>query len=96
MSSSNRTMPYKMNATQETNGVRLEHFVDVLATGFSGNGITFGTLSAMMICDALKGRKNPWRELFDPQRTQVRDRNGHRANGVNAVAEYHWLSRLCV
>ena len=67
-----------------------------VATGFSGNGITFGTLSAMMICDALKGQKNPWRELFDPQRTQVRDRNGHRANGVNAVAESHWLSRLCV
>jgi len=43
-----------------------------VATGFSGNGITFGTLSGMMICDAIVGRKNPWRKLFDPNRKQVR------------------------
>lgn len=43
-----------------------------VATGFSGNGITFGTLSGMMICDAIMGRKNPWRELFAPQRTPLR------------------------
>jgi Rieske Fe-S protein len=38
------------------------------ATGFSGNGITFGTLGAMMMRDAFRGRKNPWSELFSPQR----------------------------
>jgi Rieske Fe-S protein len=43
-----------------------------VATGFSGNGITFGTLSPMMISDAIVGRKNPWRDLFDPQRKQIR------------------------
>jgi len=43
-----------------------------VATGFSGNGITFGTLAAMMIRDAVMGRKNPWRELFSPQRKQIR------------------------
>jgi glycine/D-amino acid oxidase-like deaminating enzyme/nitrite reductase/ring-hydroxylating ferredoxin subunit len=43
-----------------------------VATGFSGNGITFGTLAAMMICDAIMGRKNPWRELFSPHRKQIR------------------------
>ena len=30
------------------------------ATGFSGNGMTFGTLAAMMITDAILGRTNPW------------------------------------
>lgn len=43
-----------------------------IATGFSGNGITFGTLAAMMVCDSIQSRKNPWRNLFDPQRSQVR------------------------
>lgn len=43
-----------------------------VATGFSGNGITFGTLAGMMIRDAIVGRKNPWRDLFDPNRLQIR------------------------
>src|SRR5436190_9924776 len=43
-----------------------------VATGYSGNGITFGTLAAMMICDAIRQHKNPWRELFDPNRSQLR------------------------
>jgi glycine/D-amino acid oxidase-like deaminating enzyme/nitrite reductase/ring-hydroxylating ferredoxin subunit len=42
------------------------------ATGFSGNGLTFGTLSAIIICDALSGRRNPWSELFDPERPAIR------------------------
>jgi glycine/D-amino acid oxidase-like deaminating enzyme/nitrite reductase/ring-hydroxylating ferredoxin subunit len=42
------------------------------ATGFSGNGMTFGTLAAMMASDAATGRSNPWRELFDIDRTKIR------------------------
>jgi glycine/D-amino acid oxidase-like deaminating enzyme/nitrite reductase/ring-hydroxylating ferredoxin subunit len=42
------------------------------ATGFSGNGMTFGTLAAMMASDAALGRSNPWRELFDIGRTKIR------------------------
>jgi glycine/D-amino acid oxidase-like deaminating enzyme/nitrite reductase/ring-hydroxylating ferredoxin subunit len=42
------------------------------ATGFAGNGMTFGTIAAMMARDAVLGRKNPWQELFDPGRTKVR------------------------
>jgi len=38
------------------------------ATGYSGNGLTFGTLAAMMISDAILERTNPWTELFDPNR----------------------------
>ena len=41
------------------------------ATGFAGNGMTFGTLSGIMIADAIAGRKNPWAELFDPGRVAV-------------------------
>jgi len=38
------------------------------ATGYAGNGLTFGTLAGVMISDAILGRSNPWTELFDPGR----------------------------
>jgi glycine/D-amino acid oxidase-like deaminating enzyme/nitrite reductase/ring-hydroxylating ferredoxin subunit len=40
-------------------------------TGFCGNGITFGTLGAMMARDCATGRGNPWAELYDAGRTRV-------------------------
>ena len=43
-----------------------------VATGFAGNGTTFGTLGAMMAVDALSGRKNPWQALFDVKRKKIR------------------------
>lgn len=42
------------------------------ATGFAGNGMTFGTLGGMMCADAILGRKNPWTDLFDPGRPALR------------------------
>jgi glycine/D-amino acid oxidase-like deaminating enzyme/nitrite reductase/ring-hydroxylating ferredoxin subunit len=42
------------------------------ATGYSGNGMTFGTLAAIMMVDAIAGRPNPWAELFDPGRAAIR------------------------
>ena len=42
------------------------------ATGFAGNGMTFGTLSGIILADAITGRKNPWAELFDPGRLAIR------------------------
>lgn len=41
-------------------------------TGYSGNGMTFGTLAGMMAADHVLGRKNPWSDLFDPGRKKVR------------------------
>lgn len=42
-----------------------------VATGFSGNGMTLGTLSAVMAADALTARDNPWRKLFDATRMKL-------------------------
>jgi glycine/D-amino acid oxidase-like deaminating enzyme/nitrite reductase/ring-hydroxylating ferredoxin subunit len=39
-----------------------------IATGFSGNGMTFGTLAARMACDAIADVENPWLEAFHPTR----------------------------
>jgi glycine/D-amino acid oxidase-like deaminating enzyme/nitrite reductase/ring-hydroxylating ferredoxin subunit len=42
------------------------------ATGYAGNGMTFGTLAGMMACDAALGRTNPWAGLFDVGRSKVK------------------------
>ena len=42
-----------------------------VSTGYAGNGMTFGTLGAMMACDQVIGRSNPWRPLFDVSRKNV-------------------------
>jgi Rieske Fe-S protein len=42
-----------------------------VATGYSGNGMTFGTIAAMMARDAVLGRRNPWDNLFDAGRTTI-------------------------
>jgi Rieske Fe-S protein len=41
------------------------------ATGYAGNGMTFGTVAAMIMSDAILGRKNPWAELFAPSRKAI-------------------------
>lgn len=41
-------------------------------TGCAGNGMTFGTLGAMMARDAVLGRSNPWQTLLDPHRAAIR------------------------
>jgi nitrite reductase/ring-hydroxylating ferredoxin subunit len=42
------------------------------ATGFAGNGMTFGTLGGIMAADAFFGRKNPWQTLFAVSRKKLR------------------------
>jgi len=42
------------------------------ATGFSGNGMTFGTLAGMMASDYVQDKDNPWADLFDPARKKLR------------------------
>lgn len=41
-----------------------------VATGFGGNGMTFGTLSAMLIADDILGRPNPYAELYRATRSK--------------------------
>lgn len=39
-----------------------------IATGFNGNGMIFGTLSAKILSDLILGRDNPYARLFSPSR----------------------------
>jgi len=40
----------------------------LLATGYAGNGMTFGTVSAMLMSALVLGRENPWTQLYSPSR----------------------------
>jgi Rieske Fe-S protein len=39
-----------------------------VATGYSGTGMTFGTLAGMIHSDLILGRANPYQDLYDPKR----------------------------
>ena len=41
-----------------------------VATGFSGNGTTFGTIAAMIFADRVLGRDNPWASLYAATRVK--------------------------
>lgn len=41
-----------------------------VATGYSGNGLTNGTIAAMIISDHILGRHNPWSALYDVGRVK--------------------------
>jgi glycine/D-amino acid oxidase-like deaminating enzyme/nitrite reductase/ring-hydroxylating ferredoxin subunit len=43
-----------------------------VATGFGGNGMTFGTVAALMARDGAMGKENPWKELFSVDRKKIR------------------------
>lgn len=42
------------------------------ACGFNGNGVTFGTIAAMMFRDYLVGATSPWAELYAMDRTTLK------------------------
>lgn len=41
-----------------------------VATGYSGNGMTFGTVAGMLLSDLVTGQQNPWADLFDATRVK--------------------------
>ncbi len=64
-----------------------------VATGFSGNGMTYGTISGLLIADLVMGRKNPWEEIYDPARKMLRSSYTFVKENLNAVVQYgDWLT----
>lgn len=39
-----------------------------VGTGYSGTGLTFGTLAARLISEGILGQRTPWHELYEPRR----------------------------
>jgi glycine/D-amino acid oxidase-like deaminating enzyme/nitrite reductase/ring-hydroxylating ferredoxin subunit len=47
-------------------GRRSDHVY--VATGFNGWGMTNGTVAGILLCDAIRGKPNPWAEVYDSTR----------------------------
>ena len=58
-----------------------------VATGFNAWGITNGTAAGALIADQIRGRSNPWVNLFAPARPASKDFNkgGEAQSGVSSV-----------
>lgn len=65
-----------------------------MATGFSGNGTTYGTLAGLLIADLAAGRVNPWSEIYDPGRKSSIPLKEFVGGNLNVVKQFgaDWLS----
>jgi glycine/D-amino acid oxidase-like deaminating enzyme/nitrite reductase/ring-hydroxylating ferredoxin subunit len=61
------------------------------ATGFNGNGMMLGSISAKVISDLILKRTNPYAELFSPSRIKPIDSFTEFAK-ENADVAYHWIA----
>ena len=43
-----------------------------MATGYSGTGITYGTVAGLLVADLALGRDNEWSQVFDPARLKIK------------------------
>jgi len=63
-----------------------------LITGDSGNGLTHGTLGAMLISDLIVGRSNPWEKLYNPHRITFKSSGDLLQENSNTFWQYRdWL-----
>lgn len=58
-----------------------------IATGYSGNGMTYGAIAAMIFRDTLLGKKNPWAELYNPTRKNPQAIPSFLKENANVVKE---------
>jgi glycine/D-amino acid oxidase-like deaminating enzyme/nitrite reductase/ring-hydroxylating ferredoxin subunit len=64
-----------------------------IATGDSGNGMTYGTISGMLISDLILERPNPWAALYDPARKRLRATGEFMRENLNVAVQYSdWLT----
>jgi glycine/D-amino acid oxidase-like deaminating enzyme/nitrite reductase/ring-hydroxylating ferredoxin subunit len=64
------------------------------ATGYSKWGMTAGTVAAELIADAVLGRENPWAELYDSKRLDVRASVGKLVKENASVGLRFFTQRL--
>jgi glycine/D-amino acid oxidase-like deaminating enzyme/nitrite reductase/ring-hydroxylating ferredoxin subunit len=60
-----------------------------IATGFSADGLTYGTLAAMILTDLITGADNKWASLFDPRRhTPLASAKNFLKETIDVAAQY--------
>jgi glycine/D-amino acid oxidase-like deaminating enzyme/nitrite reductase/ring-hydroxylating ferredoxin subunit len=62
-----------------------------VATGDSGNGMTYGTIAGMLLTDLILCRENPWTKLYDPARLTVNVT--YARDNLNVAGQYaRWIT----
>jgi glycine/D-amino acid oxidase-like deaminating enzyme/nitrite reductase/ring-hydroxylating ferredoxin subunit len=59
-----------------------------VATGFSAWGISAGTVAGLILADALTGTINPWAQLYDATRVNIKESAGRFIRGSAHVARH--------
>lgn len=69
-------------------GLSSSNNITYIATGFSADGLTYGTLAAMIITDAILGIDNPWVTAYDASRlTSIAAASNFIKENLNVAAE---------
>lgn len=64
-----------------------------VATAFSGNGLTYGTIAGMLLSDLIQGNSHPWIDLYDPDRIRVVATASGIRDNLNTVLQYRdWIT----
>jgi glycine/D-amino acid oxidase-like deaminating enzyme/nitrite reductase/ring-hydroxylating ferredoxin subunit len=64
-----------------------------ICTGDSGHGLTHGTIAGLLIKDLILKQENPWAELYEPSRVNLRGLGTYLKEVVNSTAPYSdWLT----
>ena len=65
-----------------------------IITGDSGNGMTYGTLGGIIITDIITGKKNPWVELYSPNRITLKTSGDYLQEATAMAAQYvDWITK---
>ncbi len=59
-----------------------------IATGDSGNGMTYGSIAGMLITDLILGKENPWEKVYSPSRITLKATGDFLKAAVNMGAQY--------
>lgn len=64
-----------------------------IATGDSGQGMTHGTIAAMLLTDLIQGRPNRWADLYSPARVSVQAARDYVGETAEMASQYlDWLT----
>jgi Rieske Fe-S protein len=64
-----------------------------IATGFSGNGLTYGTIAGLLLTDLISGRENRWAQLYSPSRVTFASAEQFVKEAANIAVQYlDWLT----
>lgn len=59
-----------------------------IATGHSGNGMTYGTIAGILISDLILDKKNPWQSIYEPSRKNFSGAKKYIQENLNVAQQY--------